>query len=329
MRCAKRGFLLVVSARWRIEHPALRLCRPGIDLARYATEVVRMFMHRERKGSTVKTRCSLPVVVTASVFLGIGCSELELPEEDVSASELERIPICPVAAVAGEASPELIACPSDCGDGICGPGEVNHCPEDCPPPVPPPYIRWSGWLDRDDPGGAGDWETLADFAPSQVGCALPAYINAQTTSGVPWESTGQVLTVSPDVGAVCRNADQSSGSCLDYRVKFGCVTPGWAALPRAWHEDHDRLEGNLEYFIPTSVSLPSARFREAMTFQSTGAFEIRRLAPDDAHYWAYGTWTRSGDVLTVNYYDARLGLQIQERFQVAELTSSVFRFRRI
>lgn len=266
---------------------------------------------------------------TANIFAGIGCTELALQEEYLSMSAAELVDICPVAYDADGASAAYYDCPPYCGDGICDYGEEGYCTDDCGAPPPPPYIRWSSWLNRDDPSGMGDWETLADFATSQVGCTLPAYVDAQTTSGISWKNTGQVLTVSPDIGLICRNENQSNGACLDYRVKFGCVTPDWTALPRAWHEDYDGMEGNIEYFIPKSVSLPKSRYREAMTFHSSGAFEILRLAPDDAHYWAYGTWTRSNDVLTVDYYDARMGTQIQERYRVAELTSAVFRFRRI
>jgi hypothetical protein len=273
----------------------------------------------------MKHQCALQVVFTASVFMGAGCTGLELQEEDLAASAAELADICP----ADGASPEHYYCPGYCGDGICNAGEAEDCPEDCDAPPPPPYIRWSNWLDRDYPDGDGDWETLTDFVTSQVGCTLPAYIEAQTLSGVSWMNTGQVLTVSPDVGLICRNADQGSGYCLDYKVKFGCVTPNWTALPRAWHEDHDRSEGNIEYFVPASVSLPIARFREAMTFQPNGVFEILRLAPNDAHYRAYGTWTRSDNIITVNYYDSRTATQIQERYQVAELTSAVLRFRRL
>ena len=220
------------------------------------------------------------------------------------------------------------SCVYICGDGICESSEVGSCTVDCGPP-PAPYIQWSSWLNRDNPGGTGDWEMLADFSITQVGCSLPAQIDAQTTSGVSWKNTGENLTVSPDLGLVCRNADQSDGSCLDYRVRFGCATLDWTALPKAWHEDISRKVGNIENFVPQNISVPVGRFVEEMTFGSNGSFTILRLAPNDAHYYAYGTWTRNGNVISVSYYDARINVSIQESYQVAELKSSLFRFRRM
>lgn len=215
-----------------------------------------------------------------------------------------------------------------CGDDICDDSEIGACFPDCGYP-PPPYIQWSSWLNRDDQLGSGDWETRADFTTLQVGCSLPAYIEAQTTSGVSWKYSGEKLSVSPDLGLICRNAEQSDGWCYNYRVRFGCVTPDWTALPRSWHEDMDKLTGSIEAFVPTTVSLSSSRFREQMTFNTNGSFSILRLAPNDAHYLAYGTWTRSTNIISVSYYDSRLNVTIQESYQVAELNSSTFRFRRM
>jgi hypothetical protein len=95
------------------------------------------------------------------------------------------------------------------------------CPEDCGAPTQ--TLVWSAWLDRDDPSGTGDWETRADFTLSQVGCSSPSQIDAKTLTGVAWQNTGEVLTVSPIVGLICRNADQSDGACQDYEVRFGCL----------------------------------------------------------------------------------------------------------
>lgn len=100
----------------------------------------------------------------------------------------------------------------------------------------------------------------------------------------------------------------------------------WTALPGSWHEDYTLREGDVEAFVPTSVDVPISRFIEVMTFEPDGSFSIFRLAPNDAHYWAYGTWTRSDNIITVNFSDNG---NIQEQYEVVELTSSIFRFRRI
>jgi hypothetical protein len=220
-------------------------------------------------------------------------------------------------------------CPGECGNDVCEPGERGVCPEDCGPPPPPPYIRWSSWLNRDNPSGTGDWETLADFSFSQVGCSLPAFIDAKTIAGVSWQSTGEKLTVSPDVGLFCRVAEQTDGDCQDYQVRFGCTSLAWGALPQAWHENIDFLSGNIEHFVPQSVDVPITRFVAAVVFGADGSFSTLRIAPNDAHYWARGTWTRSSEVITVNFVDPRTMQSLQERYQVAELTATTFRFRRI
>jgi Mucin-2 protein WxxW repeating region len=259
--------------------------------------------------------------VATILLLGMLASACDtVVENDGDASISQGVLPCPVL---------FGICPSDCGNDVCEPGERGVCLEDCAPPPPSPYIRWSGWLNRDTPSGTGDWETLADFLSSQVGCSLPAYIDAKTVAGVSWQSTGEQLTVSPDAGLVCRLVDQSDRDCQDYQVRFGCTSLAWSALPQAWHENIDLRSGRIEDFVPQSVDVPITRFVASMIFGIDGSFSTLRLAPDDAHYWARGTWTRSLDVITVSFVDPRTMQTLQQRYQVAELTATAFRFRRI
>ncbi|XP_017267328.1 cartilage intermediate layer protein 1-like [Kryptolebias marmoratus] len=87
-------------------------------------------------------------------------------------------------------------------------------------------VCWTNWYNRDRPSGTGDWETLSDLQkqyPGQI-CAEPLYIEAVT---VPDEtpailSGDNILFYSPTKGFVCRNQDQKSGFCKDYKVRFGC-----------------------------------------------------------------------------------------------------------
>lgn len=51
---------------------------------------------------------------------------------------------------------------------------------------------YTQWLNRDLPGGTGDYETLVDFAPSQV-CARPVGIQCQTATGQNYKSTGKIF----------------------------------------------------------------------------------------------------------------------------------------
>jgi hypothetical protein len=82
-----------------------------------------------------------------------------------------------------------------------------------------PPVVWTDWLDRDSPGGVGDFETLADFTGV---CAAPVAIDCSTLDNIDWTDTGEIVTCDPAVGLVCRNADQGDGYCLDYKVRFAC-----------------------------------------------------------------------------------------------------------
>ena len=82
---------------------------------------------------------------------------------------------------------------------------------------------WTGWLNRDNPGGTGDFETLADFVRAGQVCASPKRIDCQTLNGLPASSTGQPYTCDPQVGGVCDNRKLAAGqTCADYRVRFCC-----------------------------------------------------------------------------------------------------------
>jgi hypothetical protein len=82
---------------------------------------------------------------------------------------------------------------------------------------------WTSWVNRDAPGGYGDYETLSDFINEGYPvCANPVAIDCQTTSGVNWSSAGEVYSCSLPSGGVCINSQQSDGSCLDYQVRFLC-----------------------------------------------------------------------------------------------------------
>jgi hypothetical protein len=91
-------------------------------------------------------------------------------------------------------------------------------------PAPPP--TWTVWLNRDTPGGSGDWETLTDFRAAGVNIcngATPIAIDCRTKSGgIHWTATGEVYSCTPAVGGVCQNSQQPDGACLDYEVRFLC-----------------------------------------------------------------------------------------------------------
>ena len=82
--------------------------------------------------------------------------------------------------------------------------------------------KWTDWLDRDNPGGTGDFETLDDFTENDV-CDAPLDVMCETVEGVPWQQSGQVVTCDTKTGLRCVHAEQNNGEwCSDYRVRFLC-----------------------------------------------------------------------------------------------------------
>ncbi|KAG7508924.1 hypothetical protein JOB18_029127 [Solea senegalensis] len=83
---------------------------------------------------------------------------------------------------------------------------------------------WTGWFDRDDPSGTGDWETLEHLRksyPRKI-CPSPIGIQAQTLSASS-PTVDVIFKEDTTEGFVCRNEDQPPGKmCQDYRVRFRC-----------------------------------------------------------------------------------------------------------
>lgn len=90
---------------------------------------------------------------------------------------------------------------------------------------------WTDWLNRDLPGGAGDYETVADF-PAGTVCPSPTSIEARYSTANGWvvikpgDAAPNFLNgFSPAVGLYCINANQAANgkpACVDYQVRFNC-----------------------------------------------------------------------------------------------------------
>lgn len=96
------------------------------------------------------------------------------------------------------------------------------------PPVTPPRPstgKWTEWINRDDPGGAADWEALAEMR-GQVPCAKPVAIECRVRSDKrDWRAAGQRYKCDlnePNPGGICINAENQPGGCLDYEVRYLC-----------------------------------------------------------------------------------------------------------
>ena len=102
---------------------------------------------------------------------------------------------------------------------------------------------WTGWLDKDNPSGNGDYEI--DF-PDPCNGAVPGNVMVRTTSGTPYQNTREIVHVDPIRGAWCVNSEQPDGTCdYDYKVRFYCNPNGnWTN----WL-DKDNPSGNGDYEI--------------------------------------------------------------------------------
>jgi len=95
---------------------------------------------------------------------------------------------------------------------------------DCVIEPPKKECKWTGWLNRDAPGGAGDYETLKDFIQAGQACSQPESVECRTRPGhQDWSQTGQTYHCTANQGGVCVNKEQPTGqSCLNYEVRFCC-----------------------------------------------------------------------------------------------------------
>ncbi|NJO14494.1 MAG: hypothetical protein HC877_01725 [Thioploca sp.] len=83
---------------------------------------------------------------------------------------------------------------------------------------------WTGWFDRDNPSGTGDWEDLGDLGDVCFGEDIVDVQARRISDQLPAENTGQVfLFYNTTNGFVCRNVDQvNNEQCFDYEVRFKC-----------------------------------------------------------------------------------------------------------
>ncbi len=86
------------------------------------------------------------------------------------------------------------------------------------------------WLDRDDPTGEGDYETIVDFLEEGTlpeSCAEPISISCRTVgTHIDWTETGEVYHCDRTIGGYCVNDEQPDGTCMDYEVQFVCPPAG-------------------------------------------------------------------------------------------------------
>lgn len=81
---------------------------------------------------------------------------------------------------------------------------------------------WSPWLDRDDPSGKGDYETVVDFKKAGKICANPIQIQCRFVGDTkPWPANPPTgYTCNTQVGGYCENTPTLQ--CRDIEVRFLC-----------------------------------------------------------------------------------------------------------
>eukprot|EP00118_Oscarella_pearsei_P020013 m.215603 g.215603 ORF g.215603 m.215603 type:complete len:209 (+) comp39836_c0_seq1:464-1090(+) len=109
---------------------------------------------------------------------------------------------------------------------------------------------WTAWLDRDNPSGVGDFETLKDFIREKAPvCPRPIGINCRAkATGRDARLTGEIVICSKDVGLICINNRQRDRRCnFDYEVRFLCPsTPPPSGCWGPWL-DRDNPSGTGDY----------------------------------------------------------------------------------
>ncbi|XP_056305264.1 uncharacterized protein si:dkey-205h13.2 [Danio aesculapii] len=106
------------------------------------------------------------------------------------------------------------------------------------------------WFDSDNPNTNGsDSELLSVLQSTNAGyiCPNPLGIEAQTISGQPASQTGNVFqSYNPTIGFSCVNANQASGMCADYKVRFTCPEQWCSSCRTPWF-DRDDASGLGDY----------------------------------------------------------------------------------
>ena len=94
-------------------------------------------------------------------------------------------------------------------------GNVNKC------------ANWTKWFNKDTPSGSSDKETVEDFVWDRDGfpidtCRYPIGTQGRIKNTHQTVTT-QNVTVNLD-GLICINENQIFGECLDYEVRFCCLS---------------------------------------------------------------------------------------------------------
>ena len=78
-------------------------------------------------------------------------------------------------------------------------------------------------LGRPSADSPGDYEPIDDVIAASPNCKDPVEIECRRSiDGLPWDSTGQIVSCDTWAGLSCNDTDQSPPICFDYEVRLGC-----------------------------------------------------------------------------------------------------------
>ena len=185
-------------------------------------------------------------------------------------------------------------------------GIVGSCPRDG---------TWTSWHSRDRPSGTGDWEVRSLYKPKGT-CVddktPPLAIQARLVSNKqPYQTGGDVVTVSQSLGFICKNNNQQDGRCNDYEVRYCCkkkedtgVVGYCDTRTSYWTPWHNR-----------DAPGGSGDWEVRGLYRPTGTCVSQRAAPTAIQGRLVSNkkpWTSSGEILSVDPED---GLICQNRLQ--------------
>jgi hypothetical protein len=91
-----------------------------------------------------------------------------------------------------------------------------------------------------------------------------------------------------------------------------------SVLLGAWKHHHEKDEGKLQIFVPSEQEIEPARYREILRLNGGGTAHYLCSSSRDAHEFEQGTWSLSGDQLTIDV--TCFGEKRTMRYRVVEAT---------
>jgi len=160
---------------------------------------------------------------------------------------------------------------------------------------------WTSWLDRDNPDGSGDWETLTDFVNLGQVCENPSDVEYRTVNG---EVTSQIVHSSTTSGFYCLNSENSEG-CLDYEVRFKCgggdERPDFSIEGFELHSSEDFLhEGNYDRPLFLKVVNKGEDVLSAHLYAELGVWDLNGNLMDNCEQDLWANYFRDSEVVIKN-----------------------------